>query len=70
MKLIKHSVIVESLLTIYHLTPDYNLIELAFSKVKCVIKSMEMEMQAINDLETIVLAAFATITTVGLPTLD
>ena len=43
--------------------PDYNPIELAFSKVKYAIKSMETEMQAINDLETIVLAAFATITT-------
>ena len=43
-------------------TPDYNPIELAFSKVKYAVKSMEAEMQAINDLETIVLAAFATIT--------
>ena len=43
-------------------SPDYNPIELAFSKVKYVIKSMEMEMQAINDIETIVLSAFATIT--------
>ena len=43
-------------------SPDYNPIELAFSKVKYAIKSMEAEMQAINDLETIVLAAFATIT--------
>ena len=44
-------------------SPDYNPIELAFSKVKYAIKSMEAEMQAINDLETVVLAAFATITT-------
>ena len=44
-------------------SPDYNPIELAFSKVKYAIKSMKAEMQAINDLETIVLAAFATITT-------
>ena len=43
-------------------SPDYNPIELAFSKVKYAIKSMESEMQAINDLETIVLSAFATIT--------
>ena len=43
-------------------SPDYNPIELAFSKVKYVIKSMEMEMQAIYDIETIVLSAFATIT--------
>ena len=40
-------------------SPDYNPIELAFSKVKYMVKSMEMEMQTI---ETIVLAAFATIT--------
>ena len=31
-------------------SPDYNPIELALSKVKYVIKSMEMEMQAINDI--------------------
>ena len=43
-------------------SPDFNPIELAFSKVKYVMKSMEAEMQAINDLETIVLSAFATIT--------
>lgn len=43
-------------------SPDYNPIELAFSKVKYIIKSMEAEMQAINDLDTIVLAAFASIT--------
>lgn len=43
-------------------SPDYNPIELAFSKVKYAIKSMEAEMHAINDIETIVLAAFATIT--------
>ena len=43
-------------------SPDYNPIELAFSKAKYLIKSMETEMQAINDLETIVLAAFASIT--------
>ena len=41
-------------------SPDYNPIELAFSKVKYVNKSMEAEMQAINDLETIVLTALAT----------
>ena len=43
-------------------SPDYNPIELAFSKAKYLIKSMEREMQVINDLETIVLAAFASIT--------
>ena len=31
-------------------------------KIKYVIKSMEMEIQAINDIETIVLSAFDTIT--------
>lgn len=35
-------------------SPDYNPIELAFSKVKYMIKSMETEMQLINDIETIV----------------
>ena len=43
-------------------SPDYNPIELAFSKVKYMIKSMEVEMQVIDDIETIVLCAFATIT--------
>ena len=42
-------------------SPDYNPIELAFSKIKCTLKSMEAEMQAL-DIETIVLAAFASIT--------
>ena len=35
-------------------SPDYNPIELTFSKAKYLIKSMEREMQVINDLETIV----------------
>ena len=43
-------------------SPDYNPIELAFSKVKYTLKSLEAEMQAINDVETILLAAFACIT--------
>ena len=42
-------------------SPDYNPIELAFSKVKYVI-NMEMKMQPINDIETVVLSAFATTT--------
>ena len=42
-------------------SPDYNPIELAFSKVKYTVKSLEAEMQAINDVETILLAAFACI---------
>ena len=36
-------------------SPDYNPIELAFSKVKYMIKALEMEMQTINDIETIVI---------------
>jgi len=42
-------------------SPDYNPIELAFSKVKYAIKSMESEMLLV-DIDTIILAAFATIT--------
>ena len=42
-------------------SPDYNPIELAFSKVKYAIKSMESEMLEV-DMDTIILAAFATIT--------
>ena len=43
-------------------SPDYNPIELAFSKVKYLLKAMEAEMQAIQDIDTILLAAFAQIT--------
>ena len=43
-------------------SPDYNPIELAFSKVKYLLKAMEAEMQAIQDTDTILLAAFAQIT--------
>ena len=43
-------------------SPDYNPIELAFSKVKYALKAMEAEMQAIQDIDTILLAAFAQIT--------
>ena len=42
-------------------SPDYNLIEEAFSKVKTEMKAMEKEAQVL-DTETIVLSAFATIT--------
>ena len=42
-------------------SPDYNPIELAFSKVKYAIKAMESEMLMI-DIDTIILAAFASIT--------
>ncbi len=43
-------------------SPDFNPIELAFSKVKYMMRSLETEMQAIDDIETIVLYAFSTIT--------
>lgn len=42
-------------------SPDYNPIELTFSKVKYAIKAMESEMLAV-DVDTIILAAFATVT--------
>ena len=43
-------------------SPDYNPIELAFSKVKYSLKAMEAEMQALQDIDTILLAAFPLIT--------
>ena len=42
-------------------SPDYNPIELAFSKVKSSIKSMEAEKVAFDDIKLIILAAFASI---------
>lgn len=42
---------------------DYNPIEEAFSKVKAMMKAMEVEMQILQDIETVVYAAFSTITT-------
>ena len=42
-------------------SPDYNPIELLFSKVKLLIKQMELE-STVQDIETIILAAFASIT--------
>jgi transposase len=42
--------------------PDYNPIEEAFSKVKAEMMDMEKEAQATDDLESLVLAAFAVIT--------
>ena len=42
-------------------SPDYNPIEEAFSKVKIVMKSMEVEMQALDDIDTIIYAAFSSI---------
>ena len=42
-------------------SPDYNPIELLFSKVKTSVRQMEKEL-VVKDIQTIVLAAFATIT--------
>ena len=39
-------------------SPDYNPVEEAFSKVKIVMKCMEVEMQALDDIDTIIYAAF------------
>ena len=46
----------------HYLPPYYNPIELAFSKVKYSLKAMEAEMQALQDIDTILLAAFSLIT--------
>lgn len=43
-------------------SPTYNLIELAFSKVKYMLKRLEKEMEAMNDINTLVMTAFASIT--------
>ena len=43
-------------------SPDYNPTKLAFSKVKYSLKAMEAEMQALQDIDTILLAAFSLIT--------
>lgn len=43
-------------------SPNYNPIELLFSKVKSLIRKMETELSLMEDIETIVLAAFASIT--------
>lgn len=43
-------------------SPDFNLIEWCFSKAKAVIPSFEQETEAIQDIEVIALAAFATAT--------
>ena len=49
-----------------HFLPPYSLdltpIELLFSKVKGRIQAMEGEMNSLNDIDTIVLAAFSCIT--------
>ena len=44
-------------------SPDYNPIELLFSKVKTSLRAMELELTTnVLDIETIILAAFATVT--------
>lgn len=43
-------------------SPDYNPIELLFSKVKSMIRQFEMELSMTHDIETIVLAAFSAVT--------
>ncbi len=43
-------------------SPDFNPIELLFSKVKSAIRAMELELSATRDIESIVLAAFSTVT--------
>ena len=43
-------------------SPDYNPIEEAFSKVKCTLKLLDQEAEAVDNYETIVLSAFSTIT--------
>ena len=40
-------------------SPNLNPIEEAFSKVKSLMKAMELEMQAFRDIDTIVYAAFS-----------
>lgn len=42
-------------------SPDFNPIEEAFSKVKTVMKGMENEMQALEDIDMIIYAAFSSI---------
>ena len=42
-------------------SPDYNPIEECFSKVTSMLKAMEVEMEYYDDIDTIVLAAFSTI---------
>lgn len=43
-------------------SPDWNPAEEAFSKVKTLMKAMEMEMQTIEDIDTIIYAAFSFVT--------
>ena len=43
-------------------SPDMNPIEEAFSKAKCVMRAMELEMQTLQDIDTLVYSAFSCIT--------
>ena len=43
-------------------SPDYNPIELLFSKVKSIMRAMEVELSITDDIESIVLSAFSLIT--------
>ena len=43
-------------------SPDYNPIEELFSKSKAMMKAMETEMETIDDIDTIIYAAFSMIT--------
>ena len=42
-------------------SPDFNPLEEAFSKVKLIMKAMEVEMQIIEDIDTVVYSAFSCI---------
>ena len=44
-------------------SPDYNPLEELFSKSKAMMKAMEVEMETIEDIDTIIYAAFSMITT-------
>ncbi len=43
-------------------SPDFNPIEETFSKVKTVLKSTETDMDDVNDVETLLLASFTSVT--------
>ena len=43
-------------------SPDFNPIEQTFSKVKTVLKSIESDMEDVDDVETLLLASFTSIT--------
>ena len=43
-------------------SPDFNPIEETFSKVKTVLKTTEIEMCGVSDIETLLLASFASVT--------